>query len=93
MQDHEGLWGTEGWLRCVIAPQMFKSRRGYKRCIEITVHQEGMCQVAGGCAGLFSDSRNHEREERVVLELGLVGWIKHPLYVASLAETLLLGQT
>lgn len=67
--------------------------RGYKRCIEITVHQEGMCQVAGGCAGLFSDSRNHEREERVVLELGLVGWIKHPLYVASLAEALLLGQT
>lgn len=36
-------------------------------------------------------SRDHKRKERVALELGLEGWTRHPLCVASLAEVLLLG--
>ena len=46
---------------------------------------------AGDCAGLFRGSRDHKREKRVALELGLEGWTEHPLCVASLAEVLLLG--
>ena len=46
---------------------------------------------AGDCAGLFRGSRDHKREERVALELGLEGWTEHPSHVASLAGVLLLG--
>ena len=61
-----------------------------RRHTEVTMGRGGLCQ-GQEAARLFRGSRDHKREERVALELGLEGWTEHPLCVASLAEVLLLG--